>query len=109
MDLSEIKNVYPLVAIPRWIASRYFYNFLGTVAAYLLLPLLVVYAVYRIASFFLAVFRNDPLGFWGSYQELFWVHRVFIDIGFYGLLTLLIFAIFFLVVVLLLLHVGSPR
>jgi len=29
LDLSEIKNVYPLVAIPKWIASRYFYNAVG--------------------------------------------------------------------------------
>ena len=38
--------VYPLVAIPRWIASRYFYDFVGKVIIYLLLPLLVTYAVY---------------------------------------------------------------
>src|SRR4051794_7901632 len=54
LDLSEIKNVYPLVAIPQWIASRYFYGFAGKVAAYLLLPLLVAYAVYRAIAFFLA-------------------------------------------------------
>src|SRR3712207_8845219 len=26
LDLSEIKMVYPLVAIPGWVASRYFYD-----------------------------------------------------------------------------------
>jgi len=98
LDLSEIKMVYPLVALPRWIASRYFYNFLGTVTAYLLLPLLVAYVVYRVAAFFLAVARDDPGWFLANYQELLPVHRLFLDIGFYGLLVLIIFAIFFLVI-----------
>ncbi len=98
LDLSEIKNVYPLVAIPQWIASRYFYNFVGTMAAYLLLPLLVAYMVYRVAAYFLAVARNDPTGLFGSYQELTQVHELFLDLGIFGLLTLLIFAIFFLAV-----------
>jgi hypothetical protein len=54
LDLSEIKMVYPLVAIPAWIASRYFYDFLGKVTAYLLLPLLAAYVIVMVASF---VFR----------------------------------------------------
>src|SRR5918997_4551711 len=70
LDLSEIKSVYPLVAIPQWIASRYFYNFVGSMAAYLLLPLLVAYVVYRVVAYFIAVARDDPSGLFGSYQEL---------------------------------------
>jgi hypothetical protein len=50
LDLAEIKMVYPLVAIPGWIASRYFYDFAGKVAYYLLLPLLVTYALYRLVA-----------------------------------------------------------
>ena len=102
LDLSEIKNVYPLVEIPRWIASRYFYDAVGLVAAYLLLPLLVAYAVYRGVAYALAIVNeipsNSPTSFLSSYQELPWVHRFFLDIGIFGLLTLLIFAIFFLVI-----------
>jgi UDP-2,3-diacylglucosamine pyrophosphatase LpxH len=98
LDLSEIKNVYPLVAIPQWIASRYFYDFAGKVAAYLLLPLLAAYAVYRTVAFFLAYGRGDATWFFGNYQELLPIHRLFLDIGFYGLLVLLIFTVFFLVV-----------
>src|SRR5215216_1390177 len=98
LDLSEIKNVYPLVAIPRWVASRYFYNFLGRVMAHLLLPLLVAYVVYRTIAYVLAVTRGNPEGFLSSYQELAPFHGLFLDIGIFGLLTLLIFAIFFLVV-----------
>jgi UDP-2,3-diacylglucosamine pyrophosphatase LpxH len=102
LDLSEVKNVYPLVEIPRWIASRYFYNAMGLVTAYLLLPLLVAYAVYRGIAYTLAIANeipsNSPTIFLGSYQELPWVHRFFLDIGIFGLLILLIFAIFFLVI-----------
>jgi hypothetical protein len=98
LDLSEIKNVYPLVAIPRWIASRYFYDFLGKVMAYLLLPLLVAYVIYRAATYVLAIARNDPTGVFTNYQELLWAHVFFLDIVFYGLVILLIFAIFFLVI-----------
>ncbi len=98
LDLSEIKNVYPLVAIPRWIASRYFYDFVGKVVAYLLLPLLVAYVVYQIVAYFIAVTRGDPTQFLRAYQELPWAHELFLDIVFYGFVVLLIFAIFFLVI-----------
>ena len=98
LDLSEIKNVYPLVAIPQWMASRYFYNFVGNMAAYLLLPLLTAYVVYRVAAYFIAVVRDDPTGLFGSYQELTRVHELFLDLGVFGLLTLLVFAIFFLAI-----------
>ena len=103
LDLSEIKMVYPLVEIPRWISSRYFYDAVGMVAAYLLLPLLVVYALYRAVAYVLVILyggtlNEDPMRLLDSYQELPFVHRFFIDIGLFGLLVVLIFAIFFLVV-----------
>src|SRR5215216_1882876 len=44
------------------------------------------------------VAHDEPAWFLGNYRELLPVHRLFLDIGFYGLLTLLIFAIFFFVV-----------
>lgn len=98
LNLSDIKNVYPLVAIPQWVASRYFYNILGMLATYLLLPLLLVYIVYRIVAYYLAGVRNIPVGFLQSYQELPRVHEVFLDIAFLALLILLIFGIFFLAI-----------
>ena len=97
LDLAEIKMVYPLVAIPRWIASRYFYDFVGKVITYLLLPLLVTYGVYRVSSYFLAISRGDPARIFGSFQELPQIHRLFVDLVVFGLIILLIFAIFFLV------------
>jgi UDP-2,3-diacylglucosamine pyrophosphatase LpxH len=69
LDLAEIKMVYPLVAIPRWIASRYFYDFIGKLVAYLLLPLLIAYALYRVAAFFLAFSQSGRTSLFGSYRE----------------------------------------
>jgi len=86
LDLSEIKMVYPLVAIPGWVAGRYFYDFVGKVATYLLLPLLVAYALYRVAAYL--VFSDG----------LPRVHELFLDIGIFGLFTVALFAVFFLVV-----------
>lgn len=86
LDLSEIKMVYPLVAIPGWFAGRYFYDLAGKAAAYLLLPLLVAYALYRVAAYLL---------FSGGLPRL---HELFLDIGIFGLFTVALFAVFFLVV-----------
>ncbi len=97
LDLSEIKMVYPLVAISGWVASRYFYDFAGKVASYLLLPLLAAYTAYRAIAYALAVAAGDP-SFFGSSRELPRVHELFLDIGIFFLVILLIFAIFFLVI-----------
>src|SRR5918999_3812988 len=94
LDLSEIKMVYPLVAIPSWIASRYFYDFAGKVAGYLLLPLLVAYLIYRVAAYLLALGGGGSGGFFGNYRELPRGHELFLDVGLFGLVILLIFGIF---------------
>lgn len=96
LDLSEIKMVYPLTAIPGWVASRYFYDLVGKVTAYLLVPLLVVYALYRIAAYFLGLLAGGQAGILGSYRQLPRVHELFLDLGLFGLLVGVIFAIFFL-------------
>jgi UDP-2,3-diacylglucosamine pyrophosphatase LpxH len=98
LDLSEIKMVYPLVAIPHWVTSRYFYDFAGKVAGYLLLPLLVAYAVYRMATYFLALSRGDQATIFGSFRELPQIHELFIELALFGLVILLIFALFFVVI-----------
>ena len=98
LDLSEIKMVYPLVAIPDWIASRYFYDFAGKVASFLLVPLLVAYALYRVAAYALSLVSNGSASLFGNYRQLPRVHELFLDIGLFGLVVLLIFAVFFLVV-----------
>ena len=98
LDLSEIKMVYPLVAIPGWVAGRYFYDFVGKVVAYLLLPLLLAYALYRIAAYLLALSRGGRSGFFGSSRELPRIHELFLDVALFGLVILLVFAVFFFVI-----------
>jgi UDP-2,3-diacylglucosamine pyrophosphatase LpxH len=97
LDLAEIKMVYPLVAIPRWIAGRYFYDLLGKVVSYLLLPLLVAYLVYRVVVYFLAVSSGSE-GFFGAARTLPQVHELFLDVVFFGLVILLTFGVFFLAI-----------
>lgn len=96
LDLSEIKMVYPLSAIPAWVAGRYFYDLAGKVVAYLLLPLLVLYALYRASAYLVALSRGD--GFLGSSGELPRVHALFLDLGIFGLIVVALFAVFFVVV-----------
>jgi len=98
LDLAEIKMVYPLMAIPGWIASRYFYAFIGKVTKFLLIPLLLAYMLYRLADYFISLSRGDKSGLLGDYRELPEVHEIFVDIGFYSLLILIVFAVFFVVI-----------
>jgi len=98
LDLSEIKMVYPLVAIPGWVTSRYFYDFAGKIASYLLLPLLVAYVIYRVAAYFLALSAGDAVDFFSARRELPRVHELFLDITVFGLVIVLIFAFFFVVI-----------
>jgi hypothetical protein len=47
VDLREVSYVFPLAAIPRWVAGRIFYRFLGQVLRWLLAPLVAVYVAYE--------------------------------------------------------------
>jgi UDP-2,3-diacylglucosamine pyrophosphatase LpxH len=47
LDLRELSHVFPLAAIPDWIAGRIFYQFLGALLHWLLGPLVVAYAAYE--------------------------------------------------------------
>src|SRR5215204_1954249 len=98
LDLSEIKMIYPLVAIPAWIASRYFYNLAGKVVSYLLVPLLVAYAVYKVVAYAISRATDGKASLlFGSYHELPQVHQIFLDTVLFLLFILGIFGIFFLV------------
>ena len=97
LDLSEIKMVYPLVAIPGWVAGRYFYDFVGKVFSYLLLPLLAAYALYRTAAYLLTP-RSSRAGFFNVSGELPRIHELFLDLAAFGFVILLVFAIFFFVI-----------
>ena len=93
--------VYPLVALPGWVASRYFYNFVGMVIKYLLIPLLVAYMVlytgWRSPS--IALRPGSPgLHLVGGDQELPLFHyNLRRHLSFYALVILALFAIFFVV------------
>jgi UDP-2,3-diacylglucosamine pyrophosphatase LpxH len=90
LDLSEVKNVYPLVAIPHWVAGRYFYNLLAKAVSYLLLPLLATYVVYHTLAYLLSAAGRAP--------ALPRINELFVEIVGFAFLILLIFGIFFLVV-----------
>jgi UDP-2,3-diacylglucosamine pyrophosphatase LpxH len=47
VDLGEVSYVFPLAAIPQWVAGRIFYRFLDQVLRWLLAPLVVVYVAYE--------------------------------------------------------------
>jgi hypothetical protein len=47
VDLREVSYVFPLAAIPRWVAGRIFYRFLGQVLRWLLAPLVAAYVAYE--------------------------------------------------------------
>jgi hypothetical protein len=47
LDLRDLSYVFPLAAIPEWIAGRIFYQFLGRVLRWLLAPLIVAYLLYE--------------------------------------------------------------
>lgn len=96
LDLSEIKMVYPLAAIPAWVAGRYFYDLAGKVTAYLLLPLLLLYALYRASAYLIS--RSQGTGFFGSSGELPRVHELFLDVVIFGLIIVALFAVFFVVI-----------
>src|SRR3712207_4774765 len=81
-------------------AGRVFYDLLGRVATYLLLPLFVGYAAYRIVAYLIAVSPDgsQPISFWDSYATLPGVQTVFGEIAWDALLLVTVFVLFFLAI-----------
>jgi UDP-2,3-diacylglucosamine pyrophosphatase LpxH len=100
LDLRDVGMVYPLVSIPEWVAGRVFYDLLGRVASYLLLPLLVGYALYRIVAYLIAVSPDGSqhVSFWESYATLPGVQTVFGEVAWDALLLVTVLVLFFLAV-----------
>lgn len=96
LDLSDLKRVYPLVEIPRWIASRLFYDLMSRVLRYLLLPLLIAYAAYRGLAYYLASRAGSPATLWGSFPSLPEVQELFLDIYFFAILAVIVLGVFFI-------------
>ncbi len=101
LDLSQIKNVYPVVEIPRWLVSRFFYDTLGQVILCLLVPFFAAYVLYRCFAYYLVVTRDPSVPFSQSYLhylQLPRVHELFLDVYLFTLIGLAVLALFFLAV-----------
>jgi hypothetical protein len=80
------------------VVSRYFYELARKVLSHLLLPLLSAYVIYRLVAYLIALGYGAPVGFLGTSQELPGVHVLFLDLAIFGLLVIIIFALFFFVI-----------
>ena len=100
LDLRDVGMVYPLTTIPEWVAGRVFYDLLGRVARYLLLPLLAGYALYRTVAYGIAISPegSQHASFWDSYATLPGVQAVFGEIAWDALLLVSVLVLFFLAV-----------
>jgi hypothetical protein len=69
LDLRDVNKVFPVATIPEWVVGRFFYDLLGRVVTYLLLPLIVGYATYWVVEYLLTVTHDGSpsSSFWGSY------------------------------------------
>ncbi len=100
LNLREMGMVYPLVSIPGWVAGRVFYDLLSRVAAYLLLPLLIGYALYRVVAYGIATSPDGSrsISLWDSYATLPGVQAVFGEIAWDALLLVTVLVLFFVAV-----------
>jgi UDP-2,3-diacylglucosamine pyrophosphatase LpxH len=89
LDLRDVNKVYPLATIPEWVVGRFFYDLLGRVVTYLLLPLVVGYAAYWVFEYLLTVAGD------GSASGL---QRIFAEIATDASLLVIAFGLFFLAV-----------
>lgn len=96
LDPSDLKRVYPLVEIPRWIASRLFYDLMSRMLRYLLLPLLVAYAAYRAIAYYLASRAGSPTPLWDGFRSPPEVQELFLDIYFFAVLAVMVLGIVFI-------------
>ena len=96
LDLRDLNKVYPLVTIPEWVMGRFFYDLLGRVVTYLLLPLLVGYTVYWAVEYLLLPLLVGPASFsWESYRTL---RRLLAEVASDATLLMIAFGPFFLAV-----------
>jgi len=59
LHLREIDRVFPLAAIPHWLAGRLFYEVVTQTVKWVLLPLLLAYAGYELVSYAFGFGRQD--------------------------------------------------
>jgi UDP-2,3-diacylglucosamine pyrophosphatase LpxH len=51
LHLTEIDRVFPLTAIPEWIAGRLFYEFITQYVRWLLIPFVTIYVAFNVISY----------------------------------------------------------
>ena len=100
LDLRDLNKVYPLVTIPQWVVGRFFYDLLGRAVTFLLLPLLVGYAAYRVVAYLLTLAHDGSasFSFWESYRTLPGLQALFAEIAWDAGLLVVAFGLFFLAV-----------
>ncbi len=86
-DLHDLNHVFPLVAIPDWISSRFFYDLLRRAILYLILPIIATYMIVESTSYMWGfmpdeVQQSEPIAPW--------MYELWIEVGYY-LLPLIIF------------------
>jgi UDP-2,3-diacylglucosamine pyrophosphatase LpxH len=92
LDLSEMRDVRPLSAIPQWMVSKYFYNVLGSITGRLMVPFVLLYLIYRVVAFFSEVSDDMPQVFYKAYLYVPKVNAAIEDALFFVSITLLLFA-----------------
>jgi UDP-2,3-diacylglucosamine pyrophosphatase LpxH len=95
LDLSDVKNVFPLTAIPQWVASKYLYHALGQAITYLLIPFILGYIAYRSVVLYLNVSEAGSLSLSQSYLALPRAQGAFLDITFFVLALLVLLSVLF--------------
>ena len=100
LDLGDLNKVYPLVTIPEWVVGRFFYDLLGRVVTYLLLPLIIGYAAYWVVEYLLLPLFVGPASFsWESYRSLPGLRRrLLAEVASDATLLVIAFGLFFLAV-----------
>lgn len=93
LDLSEMRHVRPLSAIPQWVASKYFYNALGWVTAHLMIPFILLYMFYRGLASYSALSDDLPRVFYKTYLLLPRIDAAIEDVLFFIFITLLLFGV----------------
>jgi hypothetical protein len=99
-DLRDVNKVYALATIPEWVVGRFFYDLLGRVVAYLLLPLIIGYATYWVVEYLLTLAREGsaPFSFWESYRTFPGLQVLFAEIVTDASLLVIAFGLFFLAI-----------
>ena len=99
-DLRDVNKVYPLATIPEWVVGRFFYDLLGRVVTYLLLPLIIGYATYWVVEYLLTLARegSPPFSFWESYRTFPGLQVLFAEIVTDASLLVIAFGLFFLAI-----------